>query len=197
MFSAIFTRKNKLSDTYFWHLIIGTLPVVILGFFALDFVKEFNSKTVIGVFCAFFGGALFLFDKLSRARMSSSDKKRISIFKAFVIGCFQAISILPGVSRLGICITSARFLQIDRKRSIAFSMLLAIPTICASTVLGVIDCYKHDNFSVFSLDALIGIVVTMVIGLIIIFPCVRYMEKNGFAYLVIYRILIGLLMILL
>jgi undecaprenyl-diphosphatase len=196
IFRAMFTRKNKLSDTYFWALIIGTIPVVILGFLAIDFVREFESKVVVGTSCILFGCLLLICDKLSIARARSGDRSRVSIPKAIIVGCFQAISIFPGVSRLGICITAARILHIDRKKAIAFSMLLAIPSICGSMSLGLIDCYKHNDFAVFSLDSLIGIFLTMLLGLIVIFPCVRHMEKAGFMYLVIYRILMGTLMIL-
>jgi undecaprenyl-diphosphatase len=196
IFRAMFTRKNKLSDTYFWALVVGTLPVTILGYFAIDFVKEFDSKGVVGASCILFGCLLLVCDKLSIARARSGDRSRVSIPKAMIIGCFQAVSIFPGVSRLGICITAARILHIDRKKSIAFAMLLAIPSICGSMSLGIIDCYKHNNFAIFSMDSLIGVLLTMMIGIVIIFPCVRHMEKTGFTYLVIYRILMGILMLL-
>ncbi|MDR1034599.1 MAG: hypothetical protein LBL32_01535 [Holosporales bacterium] len=196
IFSAMFIRKNKLSDTYFWALIIGTVPVVVLGFLAIDFIKEFDSKVVAGGACAFFGCLLLICDKLSITRARYGDKSRVSIYKSFIIGCFQAVSVFPGVSRLGICITASRILHIERKRAIAFSMLLAIPSICGSMVIGIMDCYKHSDFSVFSIDALAGVLLTMLIGLVAIFPCVKYMEKTGFIYIVFYRILIGIIMIL-
>ncbi|MDR1475719.1 MAG: undecaprenyl-diphosphate phosphatase [Holosporales bacterium] len=197
IFAAIFTKKTRLSDTYFYALIIGTIPVVILGFLALNFVKEFDSKVAIGASCILFGCLLLACDKLSIARARSGDKSKVPVWKAFIIGCFQAISIFPGVSRLGICISASRMLHIDRKKSITFSMLLAIPSIFGSMILEIIDCNRRNNFSIFSLESLMGILLTMIIGLIVIFPCVKYMEKNGFTYLVIYRILIGFLMILL
>ena len=188
IFKGIFGMK-RLSETYFWPLFLGTIPVVIFGFLARDFVKEFDSPKVMGISCIVFGIALFLFDKLS-AR-SRPDRRIISPFKSFFIGCCQTIAIFPGVSRLGICITASRMLDIDRKGAINFSLMLAIPSISGSLVLEIIECIKKSNFNVFANDSLLGIGLTAVIGIIAIVPCIRFMERQGFLALTIYRIIIG------
>lgn len=190
IFKGIFSSR-KLSETHFFPLILGTIPVVIFGYFSRDFVKEFDSPKIMGVSSIFFGLILLVFDKLSCSK-SRTDKNPVSLLKSFLIGCFQAIAIFPGVSRLGICITASRMFGLDRRKSIYFSLLLAIPSIGGSLVLELFDCYKKQSFVAFSNDSLIGIFLTSLIGLIAIYPCVKYMEKNGFFALTIYRIIIGL-----
>lgn len=189
IFRGIFGKK-ELSETYLLQLIVATIPVVIFGYFSRDFVKEFDSPRVMGLCCIIFGLALVLFDKLSsKARPS---KKPIALIKSLLIGVFQAISVIPGISRLGICITASRILGIDRKNSIHFSLLLAVPSICGSLTLEILECFKKSDFGVFTEKSMIGIGLTALIGLIAIFPCIRYMERKGFAALAIYRVIIGL-----
>ncbi|MDR1391111.1 MAG: undecaprenyl-diphosphate phosphatase [Holosporales bacterium] len=188
---GIFFKKN-ISDSYFWPLVFGTIPVVILGFTARNFVREFNSPKIMGILSITFGILLVVFDKAS-STTKGRDRKPISIFKSFIIGCFQSISIFPGISRLGICITASRMLGLDRNRAIRFSMLLAIPSILGSLVLELVESHsKYQGFPLISKEYLLGTLTTMIIGLIAIWPCIKYMEKNGFVLLMIYRIIIGL-----
>ncbi|MDR0640730.1 MAG: hypothetical protein LBF65_03335 [Holosporales bacterium] len=190
---GLFTRSKKLKLTFFWPLIVGTIPVVILGFIARNFVKEFDSSFIMGISCAVFGILLFMFDKLAGDSRRAANTFLPSIPKAFIIGCFQAVSIFPGISRLGICITACRFLNIDRKNSILFSMLLAIPSICGSTTLEIVENMNHNaTANMFSLNSCMGILLTMLIGLICIRLFVYYMKKHGFLHIAIYRIIIGI-----
>jgi undecaprenyl-diphosphatase len=188
IFRGLFSKRKNINETHFFQLVCGTIPVVISGFLAKDFVKEFDSPGIAGIFCVIFGILLYTFDKVSNIK-SRSDKKPVSVIKDFIIGCFQAVSILPGVSRLGISITASRMLGIERKKAIFFSLLLAIPSICGSLTLEIIDCYnKNDSFT---REFLEGIILTTIIGLIAIFPCIKYMERKGFFALMIYRMIIG------
>jgi len=192
IFKGLFSRKTNLKDTYFNALLFGTIPVIGLGYLARDFVKEFDSNIVMGISSVFFGILLLIFDKMTCGR-TRTDKVPVSPAKAFFIGCFQAIAVFPGVSRLGICITASRMLSLDRKKAIFFSLFLAIPPILGSLVLEIIDSIKSESSFLFSNDTLIGIALTMLVGISIIGACVKYMEKNGFLALTIYRVVIGIL----
>lgn len=183
------TGKKPVRKTYLIPLILGTIPVVIFGFLSRDFIKEFDSAKIMGLSCIVFGLALVIFDKLA-----SNHNRRystVSPFKAFLIGCGETIALFPGVSRLGICLTTSRILGLDRKQAINFSLMLAIPSICGSLFLEILDAIKTPGTVKFSNDALLGIIITAIIGLIVIRPCVRYMEKIGFVYLAAYRVAIG------
>ena len=192
IFKGLLTSKPIMS-THLIPLFFGTIPVVIIGYFARDYVKEFDSPRIMGILSIIFGIILFIIDKLS-CNKSRTDKNPISITKAFIIGCFQTIAIFPGVSRLGICITASRMLGLDRKKSIYFSLLLAIPSILGSLTLELFECYLKKNFHIFSSNSsLIGIISTAIISLIAIWPCVKYMENHGFGGLALYRIIIGII----
>jgi undecaprenyl-diphosphatase len=190
---GLVSRKKKISDTCLPQLVLGTIPVVILGFCARDFVKEFNSPKIMGAACICFGILLTVFDRLSctQPRLSKTNVASIPLLKSFIVGVFQSVSIFPGVSRLGICITASRMLSLDRKRSIRFALLLAIPSIAGSLVLELFEAYKYGNSRWFQDEALTGIALTSIVSIVMIHPCIRYMEAHGFAAIALYRILIG------
>lgn len=192
IFKGMCSRGGRLKDTYFLPLVLGTIPVVVLGYLARDFVKEFDSKIIMGVSSVFFGIILLIFDKLACGK-TRMDKTPVSSGKAFFIGCFQAIAIFPGVSRLGICITASRMLSLDRKKAVFFSLFLAIPSILGSLSLEIFDSLKTGSNLLLSSDVLVGIALTMLFGIAIIGPCIKFMEKKGFLAITIYRIAIGTL----
>jgi undecaprenyl-diphosphatase len=184
---ALFSKEKRLAETYFFQLVFAMVPIVIIGYWAKDYVKEFNSAVIMGVSSIVFGCFLVVFDKISS---SIRAKGRPSILDAIVIGMFQAISIFPGVSRLGICITGARMLSIPRAQALRFSMLLAIPSILGSVTLELGELRQTARLAV-SNDIMIGVLVTAVVGLLFIRTCLRHMEKSGFFMIAVYRILIG------
>ncbi|MDR1609414.1 MAG: undecaprenyl-diphosphate phosphatase [Holosporales bacterium] len=192
MFRGLVSRKKRISDTCLPQLVLGTIPVVILGFCARDFVKEFNSPKIMGAACICFGILLTVFDRLSctQPRLSRTNVASIPLLKSFIVGVFQSVSIFPGVSRLGVCITASRMLSLDKKHSIRFALLLAIPSIAGSLTLELFEAYT-SNFQCFQDEALTGIILTSIVSIVMIHPCIRYMETHGFAVIAIYRILIG------
>ncbi|MDR2074776.1 MAG: undecaprenyl-diphosphate phosphatase [Holosporales bacterium] len=187
IFKSIFTKKKAIRDTYLLQLIAGTIPVIILGFLSRNYVKEFNSKAVMGCFCILFGVLLFAFDKLS---VSHKKSESVSVTKAFIIGIFQSIAIFPGISRLGVCITASRMLSLNRHNAIFFSLFLAIPSILGSLCL---ELFESGNIFV-SAISMKGVIITFIISAVIIIPCVKFMEKRGFLAITIYRCIIGVLL---
>lgn len=190
IFRGIFSSKTKLSETYFWQLLLATIPVTILGYFARDFVKEFDSPKIMGAVCIIFGIILLIFDRIS-CMMKRNDKSIVPVWQAFILGCFQAVAIFPGISRFGICLTSARMLLIDRKKAIHFSLLLAIPSIFGSLTLEFYESFNRNNLNIFEKNNLIGVAVTALIGILAIFPSIKFMENRGFFLITIYRVIVG------
>ncbi|MDR1488151.1 MAG: undecaprenyl-diphosphate phosphatase [Holosporales bacterium] len=189
IFKAFFVKERRLKESYFWHLVVGTIPVTILGYIGRDYVVQFNDKQTMGVLCIFFGIFLYIIDKLSPLK----SKKSITIPKAFIVGLFQAIAIFPGVSRLGITITACRMVGLDRKKSIFFALLLAIPSILGSLCL---ELFKTSKIIFFSNIAMIGMGITALISIVAIIPCISFMEKKGFFAIMLYRCTIGMLIFL-
>jgi undecaprenyl-diphosphatase len=183
---AIFTSKKKIKETYLLHLFIGTVPVMVLGYLSMDFIAEFNNHTIMGISCIFFGLLLYFIDKFSIEAKKNDKKKEVSIYQAFFVGLFQTIAIFPGVSRLGICITACRMMSFNRTTAIFFSIFLAIPSILGSLCIELLHAQN-----VFSKGYTMGMLATAAISVVVMYPCVKFMEKKGFLAIAIYRCIIG------
>ena len=184
---SLFTARKKINDTYLLPLCLGTIPIVIAALYSHDYVKHFDNCKITGCMCIIFGVFLFLIDKFFLVQKTFN--KRISLVKAFIIGVFQSISVISGVSRLGICITACRMLSFNRKQAVHFSLMLAIPSIFGSLCL----MFTPDMLS---FDTLRLVAVVSIISLICINPLVLYMERYGFFAILICRIIIGTILIL-
>lgn len=187
---GLFTSKVKLSNTAFNLMLFSTIPVIIIGTIFSKFLHGFNSTFIIGITLIVFGIILYVVDKYNKGINCKS-----SILHYIIIGLFQSIAIFPGVSRSGICITACRILNIDRSRAIKTSLLLAIPSISGSLLLELHNMYKNNILHTLDISTLLAVLLTGIIGIIFLEPCIKYMEKNGFHALMWYRILIGLIFI--
>lgn len=189
---GIFTNKVKLSNTAFYLMLLSTIPVIINGFIFNNFIRNFDIPLITGIIIIIFGIILYIVDKYN---IGINCKNKI--LQYIIIGFFQSIAIFSGVSRSGICITGCRFLNIERSQSIKISLLLAIPSISGSLVLELINMYKNNTLNTLNINTLFAVLLTGLIGIISIKPCIKYMERNGFYALMWYRIIIGLVLIFL
>ena len=125
-------------------VIAAFIPTGILGFLLYKIVKKYllGSGTIV-VWSLFIGGVIIiLFEKWHKEKSSDvTELSRISYKQAFWIGVFQALAIIPGVSRTAATILSALALGVERKTAVEFSFLLAVPTLLAATAL---DLLKTD-----------------------------------------------------
>ena len=137
--------KNLLSNKdLFLKILLGSLPVMVLGFLLLqnNYIEKLRNIEVIGWSTLIFGIVLYVSDKFDL-------KKNINIhfnFKsAIFIGIFQMLSLIPGVSRSGISMTAARFLNFKRFDAAKLSFLLSIPTLGAVSIYGFKNIYFSNN----------------------------------------------------
>ncbi|MCE5211267.1 MAG: undecaprenyl-diphosphate phosphatase [Deltaproteobacteria bacterium] len=117
----------------FLFLIIGTIPVVIIGFLFKDYIHGiFQSARAAAFFLIITGFLLFFSDKVTNAQR---DKKDMNITDSIFIGIAQALALLPGISRSGATITAGIFRRINRTDAARFSFLLSIPAVCGAVIL--------------------------------------------------------------
>jgi len=119
----------------FFALIVGTIPAAVSGFLLEDFLDQhLTSNLTIGLSLMITGVLLFLSDRLNKTDSSISE---IGLKKAFLIGIFQAMAIIPGLSRSGLTLFGALLFGIKREDAFKFSFLLSIPVILGTTLLKV------------------------------------------------------------
>lgn len=191
IFNVITFRRRK--PEILWQLIISTIPAVIVGFYLIHFGWEdmFRRLPVIAFNLIFFGILLYVVDKKFPQLYSLYA---ISNKKAFIIGLAQALALIPGVSRSGICITAARFLKVEKKSSVEFAMLISIPAILGASLLSGVNIIKSN--SPFNIqDFLYGIAFSFIFGLLFIKFLMSFVKRFSFKAFMIYRIVLGLVLL--
>lgn len=139
------------------------------------------------------GGIIMII--FEHTRKTQKIEKHISYYRALVIGIFQSLAIIPGVSRAGATIIGGQSLGISRKTIVEFSFLLAIPTMFAASGLDVIKSDFNFTSSELSLLA-VGFIAAFITALLAVRFFLRYIEKHSFSAFGWYRIIIGLLILL-
>jgi len=181
------------------YLKLGTafLPTAIVGFLAYDFIKTylFNS-TIVSISLILGGIILILIDKKVVAQKSSTIAlEDISYTRAFSIGVIQCFSMIPGVSRAAATIIGGVFNGLDKKQATEFSFLLAVPTMFAATGY---DLLKTPiNFTDHELFLLgLGMIIAFITAWIAVKIFLKIVENYGFKHFGYYRIVIGILFLI-
>ena len=184
------TKDGKL----FWYLILATIPAGIVGVLFEDIFDSFFRKQLwlIAIALIVMGVIIYLVDKKSKI---SINIKEMKWYQALVVGCAQVFALIPGFSRSGTTITASRALGLNREDSAKFSFYLSVPVVAGASLLSL---FKDDTLAII-LDNLmvfgIGILVSFIIGLLCISFLLKYIKKNDFKIFMIYRIIIGILIL--
>lgn len=191
---VLYWRKFFQSFTFYLKLGVACLPLIIA--FLLDKqVDAMLGSVLIVAISLVLGGIVLLFvDTWFNA--DGDDNQEITYKSAFLIGLFQIISIIPGVSRSAATIIGGMSRKLSRKNAAEFSFFLAVPTMFAASTLKLVK-----NFDVFQAQdikvLLIGNLVAFVVALLAIRFFIAYLTKHGFKAFGWYRIIIGLIIIVL
>ncbi|RKT32231.1 undecaprenyl-diphosphatase [Roseovarius halotolerans] len=174
-------------------LLAASIPVVALGLLlhltGLD--AEMRSIKVIGWAMLVFGIVLYWADQAGPGRKKAEDW---NLQDAMVIGVWQAIALIPGTSRSGITITGARFLGYTRRDAARLSMLMSIPTIIASGVLLGAESVVDANVSLLR-EGLIAAAMAFGAALLALSVMMRLLNRVSFTPYVIYRIVLGIVLL--
>jgi len=192
---SVFQRKNSEDSKLAWMLLAATIPAGLSGLLLASQVEQYSrSLILIGVTSIGFGLLLFVSDRFGSKQRTLAD---MNWKTALLIGFSQVLALIPGTSRSGVTMTAALFCNLDRAAAARFSFLLAIPIITASGLLRGIQLLQADTESVEWFVLLYAIFISAVVA----YLCIRYflqlIERFGFLPFVIYRVLLGIALILL
>lgn len=193
-------QKLKHRYHFYWLLIVGVLPAVVVGLLAkksglLDWLLD--SVLVVAIMLVV-GGIFMLF--CDRLFNKGSDDNKVTEKRAFNIGLYQCISVIPGVSRSMATIVGGMTQGLTRKRAAEFSFFLAVPTMAGATLLDLLDLMKEETSwaTAHNITMLIlGCVVSFVVALLAMKWFVAFLTKYGFKAFGIYRIVVGSIIIVL
>lgn len=185
---------------FYWLLIVGVIPAVVIGLLAkksgvLDWLLD--SVEVVAVMLVVGGVFMLYCDKLFN---KGTDENKINEKRAFKIGLYQCISVIPGVSRSMATIVGGMAQGLTRERAAEFSFFLAVPTMAGATLLDLLDLLKEDASWATSHNItmlLLGCGVAFIVALLAMKWFVAFLSKYGFKVFGIYRIIVGSIIIVL
>ncbi len=178
----------------FLKIIVSSIPVIIVGIVLIktNTIEYLRDIRIIGITTILFGVLLFLSD---RFETNKNINKNFTFNSAIIIGLLQVLSLIPGVSRSGISITAARFLNFKRLDSAKISFLLSLPTLAAVSIFGLKNIFLSENLS-YSIINLVAMLLSGISSYLTIKYFLIYLKKFNLNLFVIYRIILGVLILL-
>ncbi|VEG29947.1 undecaprenyl-diphosphate phosphatase [Actinomyces howellii] len=177
-----------------WGIILGSLPVAVLGLVLKDFIEvTARSLWIIAGALIVWSVVMWLAD---RRENLTKDMSQVSIKDALVIGGFQALApIFPGISRSGATISAGLFLGFDRVTATRLSFFMGIPALIAAGLLEAITAADHITATVGWTATLIATVTSGVVAYATIAWLLRFVSSNKFTGFLIYRVVLGVVII--
>lgn len=180
-----------------WLIIVGSLPIVVLGYLGKDIItNDLRSLWLIASVMIIFGLILGFADKVGK---SERTLDQLNSKHGILYGAAQALALVPGVSRSGATIAMGRFLGYTREAALRYSFLLALPAVFGSGLYELKDAFSSDAApNVFSIpETLVATGVAFVIGYIVIAWLLKFVSTKSFLPFIIYRVFLGSLILVL
>jgi len=182
--------KNK---NFLIKILIGTIPIIPIGyiFYETGLINELRNLKIIGWTSLIFGILLYISDKSKTAKKIETEFNNRS---AIIIGLFQVLALIPGVSRSGITITSGRLLGFSRFDSAKISFFFSIPTLAAASILGIYNINKEGSAELNFL-AIIAVIFSFIFSYFTIALFLSFIKKFSLNTFIIYRIALSILIL--
>lgn len=170
-YSYVVKKEKTVQGRMFWYIVLATIPGGIIGFLLDHFCENaLKRPIIIATALIVMGIVLYIVDKRAKNKVKYEE---MTLKQTFLIGLSQALAFIPGVSRSGITMTTARSMGINREAAAKYSFLLSTPIVFAATI------FKFKDF-VFSPAFIIGIVASFLVGLVSIKFLMKYLKKRKF-----------------
>lgn len=190
---VLYWKRFFQSVDFYLKLLVGFIPAVIAGLLFKDYIDALLENVVVVGVALFLGGIVFLFIDRWAPGGSEEEQRGISWRKAFTIGVWQCLAMVPGVSRSAATIIGGMAQGLTRTRAAEFSFFLAVPTMFAATVKSGYDYIKDggtftgEHLQLFA----VGNIVAFVVAIIAIRAFIGFLSRHGFRAFGWYRIAVG------
>lgn len=196
---VLYWRRFFQSLEFYFKLFVAFLPAAVIGFFLNDYIDQLLEHVTVVAWMLIAGGVVFLFiDRWFEKNEMQADEK-VSFPRAFKIGLFQCVAMIPGVSRSAATIIGGMAQGLTKKSAAEFSFFLAVPTMFAATVYKLFK-FWNSGVTVSQGDWLafgIGNVVAFLVAIVAIRSFIQYLTQHGFRIFGYYRIVLGTLILVL
>ena len=183
--------ENKI---LFFKVLIASLPVMVIGYFLIEtnYIEKIRNVETIAWTTLIFGILLYISDKFNS---NKTIKNNLGYKSIIFIGCLQIFSLIPGVSRSGIAITAARFLNFKRVDAAKVSFLLSIPILAAVSTFGLRNILISTDYN-FTKINLIAIFLAFLFSFLTIKFFLDFIKKFDLRFFVYYRVLLGVILLI-
>jgi undecaprenyl-diphosphatase len=172
-----------------WLLIVSTIPAAIVGVLFEDFITNTLGKPwMIGVAMIVFAGFMYLIDHVAKLDRELED---LTWLDALLIGVAQALALLPGVSRSGITMMTGLLVRLDRESAARYSFLMSIPVIGGAAAFKGLEVARDGLPAGTATPFLVGMVTAALSGIAAIWFTLAYLKRHNFNLFVVYRIVVG------
>lgn len=181
---------------FYLKLLVAVLPALALGFIFSDKIDALLESSLTVAITMIAGGVVLLFIDNFFKNPTVEKEEQISFPKAFIIGIWQCVAMIPGVSRSAASIIGGMQQKLTRKLAAEFSFFLAVPTMAAATGYKLLKGYKtisSDNIQLF----VVGNIVAFVVAMLAIKFFIGFLQKHGFKLFGYYRIIAGIVLLIL
>ncbi|TCD10261.1 undecaprenyl-diphosphate phosphatase [Pedobacter frigidisoli] len=196
---VLYFKRFFKSITFYVKLLVAFIPAAVFGLLLSKKIDELlESPMAVGI-SLLVGGVILLFVDKWFNKPTINEEENINYLTALKIGFFQCIAMIPGVSRSGATIIGGMSQKLSRKVAAEFSFFLAVPTMFAATAKKLYDFYKEGHTITHEQTNLliVGNVVAFIVALLAIKSFIGYLNKHGFKMFGYYRIVAGLVIIIL
>lgn len=186
-YRQVVKKEKTFEGKMFWYIVIATIPGGAIGFLLDSFAGNTLEKPIIiAIALIVMGIILYIVDKRGKSKVTYEI---MTLKQTFLIGLSQCLAFIPGVSRSGITMTTARAMGIERESAAKYSFMLSAPIVLAATI------FKCKDF-VFSIPFFVGVFTSFIVGIFVIKFLLQYLQKGSFKGFAIYRIIAGLVIIM-
>lgn len=194
VFERFVHKKSSFENNMFWYLVVATIPGALIGILLENPIETIfrTNMTLIACTLAIMGVLIYIGDKYAEKKYKKQTNFEELTFKqTLIIGLSQALAVIPGFSRSGTTILSARLMGITREASAKFTFLLSAPIIFGAAIV------KAKELVVgFNLELAVGIITAAIVGIIAIKFLLSYIKNKGFAIFAYYRIIIAAIVLI-
>lgn len=188
-------QKNDPDVRLGWLIIIGTVPIVLLGYFAQSYIRDqWRSLWITATVLIVFGILLGLADRLGK---KARPLDQLGYGHGIAIGFAQMLALIPGVSRSGATTTAGLALGYERPAAARFSFLLAIPAVFGSGLYELVHSFGEPEGAYGYPETAVATLIAFGVGYVVIAFLMRYISTHSFLPFVVYRIALGLGLIVL
>jgi len=207
IFAVMWLYREKLIDvltglpsrpearSFAFKIVLATVPALVAGALLSKFVKNVLYGSFVIIASAFIvGGIIMIVVERFRPKPDVPDVDSMPTGRAFSVGAWQALALVPGVSRSGGTIVAAMAMRVDRAAAAEFTFFLAMPTMAAAFAHDLFEA-RHELASARGLEIAIGFVMAFVSSALVVKPFLNYVRRSGFQPFAWYRIVLGIVML--